>query len=348
MKIFASTFLLFGSMSLVHSQETRYFLKTEVSKKVSATATYKIDYPNLEATEWVIYAPVAPNIPSQSISKSSMSPSGRLVDEFSVNPRKFFVSRFPVRDNKSKTGLTIQITYEGILFSRQLTPVSGETNPPKVIELTAAERKAYLRENELNNFTDPDFKKWLTAKKLEKEKSESDLDFARRVFLAIKSTFKYEYTSKMDRKATSVCQAGQSDCGGMSVLFVSACRSQGIPARVLYGRWAISSQGGEKIGEVEYHQWHAKAEFYAQAIGWVPVDVSSGVLHDKSKEGLKFFGNDRGDFVTFHVDDELVLDTFHFGKVKVPFTQGPLWWVTGKGNLNNATVKESWTIKELK
>jgi transglutaminase-like putative cysteine protease len=348
MKIFACTLLLIGSIGLCYSQETKYFIKTEPSKKVSATATYKINYPNLEATEWVIYAPVAPNIPSQSITKSSMSPTGKQVDEFSANPRKFFVSRFPVRDKAAKTEMTIQLTYEGTLFSRQLTPVTGEMNLPKVKELTAAERKAYLRENELNNFTDPDFKKWLTAKKLEKDKSESDLDFARRVFLTIKSTFKYEYTSKMDRKATSVCQAGQSDCGGMGVLFVSVCRSQGIPARVLYGRWAISSQGGEKLGEVEYHQWHAKAEFYAQGIGWVPVDVSSGVLHDKSKEGLKFFGNDRGDFITFHVDDELLLDTFHFGKAKVPLTQGPLWWVTGQGNLNNATVKESWTVKELK
>ncbi len=347
MKIFASTLLLILSISLAHSQEVKYYIKTDVSKKVAGTTTHTLKYPNLEANEWVIYTTIAPNLPSQSGMKTIMTPVGKGTDELSVEGRKVLFARVTPKDKNSKTDLTVNVTHEGTLHSRHLMPAPADKKLPNVPELTANEKKHYLRDNELHNFTSDDFKKWLKAKKLEKGKTESDLDYARKVFLEIKSTFKYEYTSSMNRIATNVCRDGKSDCGGMSILFVSACRSQGIPARTQFGRWALSSNG-EKLGDSEYHQWHVKAEFYVKGIGWIPVDPSSGVLHDKTKEGLQYFGHDPGDFVTFHIDDDLLLDTFHFGKQKVAFMQGPQWWVSGKGNLNNGVIKESWTIKELK
>src|SRR5205085_6623815 len=100
-----------------------------------------------------------------------------------------------------------------------------------------------------------------------------------------------------------------SDCGGLSMLLVAALRAGGVPARTLYGRWAESAKPGEKADDQPFLQWHVKAEFYATGIGWVPVDMASGILHDKSPEGLEFFGKDPGNFLTIHVDPNMMVDT---------------------------------------
>ena len=52
------------------------------------------------------------------------------------------------------------------------------------------------------------------------------------------------------------------------------------------------------MGSVRYFQEHIKAEFYAQGVGWVPVDLSSAVLHDTSDAKLRYFGNDAGRHAT--------------------------------------------------
>ena len=40
------------------------------------------------------------------------------------------------------------------------------------------------------------------------------------------------------------------------------------------------------LSGVEYFQWHVKAEFFARGVGWIPVDCSSAILHDKTPERL--------------------------------------------------------------
>ena len=64
-------------------------------------------------------------------------------------------------------------------------------------------------------------------------------------------------------------------CGDLNALFVALCRSVGIPARDVYGIRVADSQRGYKslgkAGDITKAQ-HCRAEFYAQNIGWIPVD----------------------------------------------------------------------------
>ena len=64
-------------------------------------------------------------------------------------------------------------------------------------------------------------------------------------------------------------------CADLNALFVALARSVGVPARDVYGvRVADSSRGYKslgKSGDITRAQ-HCRAEFYAQNIGWVPVD----------------------------------------------------------------------------
>jgi transglutaminase-like putative cysteine protease len=64
-----------------------------------------------------------------------------------------------------------------------------------------------------------------------------------------------------------VLENGHGDCGQVSLLFISMCRSLGIPARWESG-WMLHP------GEVNLHDW---AEAYLEGIGWIPVDQSFGL-----------------------------------------------------------------------
>jgi transglutaminase-like putative cysteine protease len=65
-------------------------------------------------------------------------------------------------------------------------------------------------------------------------------------------------------------------CGDLNAMFVGLSRSVGIPARDIYGlRVAPSEFGYRSLGlgnPNASRAQHCRAEFYAQGIGWVPVD----------------------------------------------------------------------------
>ena len=64
-------------------------------------------------------------------------------------------------------------------------------------------------------------------------------------------------------------------CADINALFTALARSQGIPARDVYGIRVADSRLGYKSlgkgGDITKAQ-HCRAEFYSQAHGWVPVD----------------------------------------------------------------------------
>lgn len=78
---------------------------------------------------------------------------------------------------------------------------------------------------------------------------------------------------------------GHGDCGQVALLYITMCRSLGIPAR-----W----ESGYMLhpGEENYHDW---AETYFEGVGWVPTDPSFGrstvdtPLHDYYATGLDVY-----------------------------------------------------------
>lgn len=336
-------------MTLVSAEEKqapkRYSIDTSISQEVTGIVKYDISCQNLQATEWLVFTPVAPDLPSQTKVKTTLQPSGVATKEQSPLGRSLLMARIQVKPPQMLTDLPIQVTYQATLKSRTLKVLAGDAQPGKVPALTPAERRAYLTDLGDIDFLADTFTKWLADRKFIRQGQEADIDFARRVFLGMRSSFTYEYKPDMNRKASAVCRAGKSDCGGMSVLFVAIMRANKIPARALFGRWARSAQPNEKVGESDYFQWHVKAEFFAEGVGWVPVDVSQAVLFDKSDEGLRFFGTDAGDFITFHVDPNLTVNAAPFGPSTLQNIQQPAWWAVGKGSTTPAKITEGWQVK---
>ena len=328
--------------------QVRYKVDIEEKQTVTGTLVLTSTFGDLRAKEWIAFAAVAPSLAGQTKLKTAFDfPKTEAVKEKGGPERTVLSARIPTRTDEQKSGITMKVVYTATLHSRRLAVVSDDEHP-KVAALTPAERKAALADHGDIDFKCEAFRKWLKEAEYLRRKDECDVAFARRVFLGLRGSHTYEFKGAMNRKASAVCEAGKSDCGGLSALYAAVLRANGIPARALYGRWARSAKADDKIGEMEYYQWHVKAEFYAKDVGWVPADLSVSILSDKSAEGLDYFGRDPGDFLTMHVDANFELDTVTFGKQPVHNLQYPTFWVSGAGKLDRRTEKESWTVEVAK
>lgn len=323
-----------------------YRLETRQTGRYEATMTYSARAEKLQASEWLLFAPVLPTLAGQTDVSSKLIPAGKVIADLSDLKRPLLLARVKADADELKQAVEMEVVYQATLWSRRLTPLRTGEKLPAVTDLSAAEREAALRSAGDLNHSGEALQAWQREHDLTRGKDETEIDFARRVFSTIRRQFKYDYQPEMDRAPSAVCQAGKSDCGGLSNLFVATLRSQGIPARTLAGRWAISADPDEKLNGHAYYQYHVKAEFFAAGVGWVPIDMASGILHDRSREGLYYFGYDPGDFLVQHIDGNLEIDTIHFGKQQLAVLQRPAFWVTGTGTLDELQVEEGWNVRK--
>jgi len=112
------------------------------------------------------------------------------------------------------------------------------------------------------------------------------------------------------------------DCGIQSLLFITLCRYNGIPAKWQSG-WMLHP------GEVNLHDW---AEIYFEGIGWIPADQSFG-LQDLINEKEKWFFFGGLDAYHLIVNDD-ISKFFSPAKIyprseTVDFQRGELEWRGG-------------------
>lgn len=337
-------FVLTSAGAFAQPPKAAFVVEYRERPPIRAVMEFRITCPEVVATEWIVAIPVAPELPAQKRVKTTFNLSDKVIREKSDEAREVIVAQVPVKAAAEKTSVGIEVTYDATLYARQLRPLKPGETPPKVAAISTEERKRYLAATPDLDFNDSKFQKWLGAGSLNRVEKESDVEFARRVFELIRGKGTYEHLGTMDRKASTVCETPKTDCGGFSQLFAAAMRANGIPARCLYGRWAESANADAKLGTVAYFQWHAIAEFYANGVGWVPVDVSSAIVHEKPGTPTRHFGNQPGTFLTQHVDANLKVDTVHFGVADLQNLQRPSWWVRGMGKLDGATQAEGWKV----
>lgn len=331
-----------------------YALKTEAAKRVSILYTCKVHEPRFTATNWIFVAPIPPDLPSQKVSHVTMRPAGTAIADLSPLRRPLLRAEAPVRTEAQRHDAAVEVRMDAEIFARRLVTVGGKGDSPMfadarigtvprlaVPSLTAAERRLALRPAGLCDYTNSSFRDWVANNRLTRGAKEGEVDFARRVFVFLVKNLRYEYTGdEQDRSLAHVCAVKKSDCGGMSVMFVAAMRSQGIPARVLVGRCATSATHGPHGDSQE----HVKAEFFAQGVGWVPVDVAVAVNLDKTAEKLDYFGHDKGDHLAFCVDTDVSFDTRDLGVKRVTWFQSACYYATGAGSFDGEVVEEDWKV----
>jgi hypothetical protein len=312
------------------------------AKRVHDELTYEFKAPNLRADDWVVYVARLPELPGQSAVRSALAPGGRPTRDLSALGRPLLATRVAVQGTQWRAEMTVHVEYEATLWERRLERLAPDAPPaPAVPPLAAAERRLAMATGHQFDFEAPAFQRWLDAHALRRTPEESDVDFARRAFLAIKSGFKRTAADPAELAASHVCQAGQSDSGGLSILYVATLRANKIPARARSGRWALPSEEGRN----PLDEPHVKTEFFATGVGWVPADIASAVALDKSPAGLDYFGIDDADFLTLHLDTDLVFDTLFFGRKTMTWLQGASFWVNGSGTLDGVTAPMTSNIR---
>lgn len=312
-------------------------------RRVEASMACVIAAPRMTPTEWVIIGALPPNLPQQKLIEHTSTPEATPVEDLSPLKRPCLRWRVPANDS-AKALTTIGFTFHLDLLPRNLRPRNRSTPPPQIAPLSKIEQQAFTAPGPLTDFDAPAFQSFLSDSALRPTATETDIDFARRAFLFIRSKAQFAFNPNLDRRASAVCKSVKSDCGGLTALFVSILRAGGIPARQMIGRWATSAKPADKLDGQDWQQEHIKAEFFAAGIGWVPVDMSVAVEFDKPGD-LKRFGRDDGDFIVFHIDPDLQIDTLHFGHKTQQLLQEPVFWITGQGTTENATIKSDWQVK---
>lgn len=113
----------------------------------------------------------------------------------------------------------------------------------------------------------------------------TDLEMARAIYDHVVATVKYDKTGKGWGRGDIyyACDARRGNCTDFHAIFIGYARAMGIPARFSIG-FPIPSERGE--GSIAgYHCW---TEFYAQGIGWIPIDASEAGKNPAMRE--YFFG----------------------------------------------------------
>lgn len=117
-----------------------------------------------------------------------------------------------------------------------------------------------------------------------------------------------------------VCSVG--NCNDIHALFISLCRSVGIPARLILGQALEAASSDQEACELcGYHCW---AEFFAPGLGWIPVDASCACKYGKHQ----LFGDLEMNHVAWSVGRDIELNPPQKGE-RLLFFAGPYVEING-------------------
>ncbi len=158
------------------------------------------------------------------------------------------------------------------------------------------------------------------------DNGDSPLQKVRKIFTYINDAYPWasarEY-STVPNIPEYVIDNRHGDCGMVSLLFITLCRLNGIPAK-----W----QSGFMLhpGGVNLHDW---AEVYFEGVGWVPVDQSFGIPPFAEDNDTRYFFSNGIDAYRLIVNDDFsapLVPEKHFTRSEtVDFQRGEVEWKGG-------------------
>ncbi|MCO8120544.1 transglutaminase-like domain-containing protein [Stieleria sp. TO1_6] len=255
-------------------------LETVRSESQCVTATMKatMTTPSMAVDTWVVVVPKVPSFDAQEVLEQTTSMETMEIVDQSPMRRPLLRSKVQVNSPIQPSTSSFETTIKVQLFSRTLRPRSRRSAP--VEDLAPTQRTQYLLPDRFFDYDSANFQQWKQQHGFQRERRESEVEFAQRVFRAIATDYRYMFEYGQDRTASHLCKLNETDCGGLSILFTTVMRSEAIPARTLVGRFAESAGPSPTSAGDRNERYHVIAEFFASGIGWIPVDGASAVLHD--------------------------------------------------------------------
>jgi transglutaminase-like putative cysteine protease len=179
---------------------------------------------------------------------------------------------------ESSTPPSITVKFDCVR-KEHLRPAGGTGSA----SLTDAERARWLKPDRMVPLDDT-IRKW-AQEVVTAAGAHTDLEMARAIYNHVVATVKYDKTGKGWGRGDIyyACDARRGNCTDFHAIFIGYARAMGIPARFSIGFPLPSERGHGSISG--YHCW---AEFYAQGIGWIPIDASEAGKDPSKRE--YFFG----------------------------------------------------------
>ncbi|HET9319639.1 MAG TPA: transglutaminase domain-containing protein [Bryobacteraceae bacterium] len=191
----------------------------------------------------------------------------------------------------------IALTFRATRRERIVQPIAHGSAD---VRLTAQERDSYLRPDRLVPLDDT-IRKW-AREVVDGADAKTDLEKARAIYNHIVATVKYDKTGKGWGRGDIyyACENRRGNCTDFHAIFIGYSRAVGVPARFSIGFPLPAQRGAGRIAG--YHCW---AEFFADGVGWVPVDASEAAKDPSRRE--YFFGALDENRVQFSRGRDLVL-----------------------------------------
>ncbi len=326
------------------AQEPRYAVEAAAFQKVDAHVTYELHTTRFPAERWEVYLPCPPELPGQAKVTAAAGPDGKRVAEASPLARPAFRIDAPAAGTPLSRSLTVRLDVTATLMSRRLVRLDGASRPPPVPPLADAERAAYLAATPTFDHDSPAFRDWLTAHKLARRPGEDELALAARVLEEERYQYDYQFDPAEAKRASVACTKRMADCGGMVFVFVAALRANGVPARALVGRLAKPRAAGSKAGEIGYDRPHVRAEFWADGVGWVPVDPNA-VQADRRRPVRSFLGTDPGDLLVLHADADFLFPVDGRTERAAFLQLSPFYRAAGPGPPDPSAGPTGWAVR---
>lgn len=165
---------------------------------------------------------------------------------------------------------------------------------------------------------------------------------AKKLFVWLRTNYPWasarEY-STIEHISDYVIANKHGDCGQLSLLFITLCRYNGIPARWQSG--FMLHPNGKNL-----HDW---AEIYFEGLGWIPVDVSFGLQNWAADDDTRFFffGGQDAYHLTINNDfaQPLSPEKQFIRSEIIDFQRGEAEW--RKGNLYFDQWDYNFTVEEI-
>ncbi|MCA1565335.1 MAG: transglutaminase domain-containing protein [Acidobacteria bacterium] len=168
--------------------------------------------------------------------------------------------------------------------------------------------------------------------------AKTDLEKARAIYNHVVSTVKYDKSGQGWGRGDIyyACDARRGNCTDFHAIFIGYARALGIPARFTIGFPLPTERGAGQVSG--YHCW---AEFYAEGIGWIPVDASEAAKDPARRE--YFFGAHDENRVEFTTGRDLTLNPKQQG-ISLNYFIYPYAEVDGQAV---TSVERSFTYRDL-
>ncbi len=368
--------LLIGALALVvlagpavglqTPQPNAYRVVSQLARRVKAVLAKTITLDETVSGTMLVYALIPPDTETQRLVSCTVAcreaPGLAMATAKDKNnpQRQYRLIDIPVTETTRGRPFHVDITYVVELYRVGLLPTSGEDIPiPRRNNARAHQRgkrtsapsavpaAADGAATKALDYKDPLFQAFLGANDLRRRARENNLFFAYRAFrslsadLAKRTRPDAPAVDPANWKASYLCRRDVRDaaCGLCSIQLAAILRANGIPARLLVGRWAKNNEG-------TYGQFHVRVDFFDAAVGgWVPIDPTFGLLavRDGNDPDINF-GANNGDFITMHLNSEVSPEGSNF---EMPLHQFEVLAFRGNGPFR-PEITESWMVSDAR